>query len=151
MHAGLADSLRQICAASDGKVEFDRDAIERLIGDIEAGRRLPPNAFAIYYELVPALMEGRLDDARALFAELARQRPIELPFCILALGEPAMAEQEERYLRFMSNDPAYRHVFLAPSAEDLAAFKRQFASVMEPAGAGGAGAAGRAEGARSAS
>ena len=37
MHAGLADSLRQICAASDGKVEFDRDAIERLIGDIEAG------------------------------------------------------------------------------------------------------------------
>ena len=131
MHAGLADSLRQICAASDGKVEFDRDAIERLIGDIEAGRRLPPNAFAIYYELVPALMEGRLEAARALFAELALQRPIDLPFCIMALGEPAMAEKEARYLRFMSNDPAYRHVFLPPSAEDLAAFKRQFAGVME--------------------
>ena len=48
----------------------------------------------------------------------------------MALGEPAMAEKEARYLRFMSNDPAYRHVFLPPSAEDLAAFKRQFASVM---------------------
>ena len=107
MHAGLADSLRQICDASDGKVEFDRAAIERLIGEIAAGRRLSPNAFAIYYELVPALLEGRLDDARALFAELARQRAIEVPFRMLALGEPAMADQEERYLRFMSNDAAY--------------------------------------------
>ena len=130
MHAGLADSLRQVCAASDGKVEFDRGAIERLIGDIEAGRRLSPHAFAIYYELVPALMEGRLEEARALFAELARQRPIDLPFCIVALGEPAMMEKETRYLRFMKGDAADRRVFLPPSAEDLAAFKRQFASVV---------------------
>jgi hypothetical protein len=131
MHAGLADSLRQICTASDGKVEFDRAAIEQLIGEIEAGRRLSPNAFAIYYELVPALMEGRLPDAHALFSELARQRPIDVPFRIVALGEPAMATKEARYLRFMSSDAAYRHVFQPPSAEDLAAFKRQFASVME--------------------
>lgn len=131
MHAGLADSLRQICAASDGKVEFDRAAIERLIGDIEAGRRLSPNAFAIYYELVPVLIEGRLDDAPALFAELARQRPIDLPFRIVALGEPAIVEKEARYLRFMKGDAAYPHVFVPPSAEDLAAFRRQFASVME--------------------
>jgi hypothetical protein len=131
MHAGLADSLRQICAASDGKVEFDRVAIERLAGDIEAGRRVSPNAFAIYYELVPALMEGRLEDSRTLFAELARQRPIDLPFSMMALGEPAMAEKEARYLRFMNDDTAYHHVFLPPEAEDLAAFKRQFASVMD--------------------
>jgi hypothetical protein len=131
MHVGLADSLRQICAASDGKVEFDRAALERLIGDIDAGRRLSPNTFAIYYELVPALMEGRLEDARALFAELARQRPIDLPFCIMALGEPAMAEKEARYLRFMNGDTAFRHVFLPPSTEELTAFKRRFASVVE--------------------
>jgi hypothetical protein len=131
MHAGLADSLRQICAASDGKVEFDRVAIARLIGDIEAGRRLPPNAFALYYELVPALIEGRLEEARSLFAELARQRPIDVSFSVVAVGEPAMAEKEERYLRFMNGDTAYRYVFLAPSPEDLAAFKRQFANVVE--------------------
>ena len=131
MHVGLADSLRQICAASDGKVEFDRAAIERLAGEIEAGRRQAPNAFAIYYELVPALMDGRLEDARALFAELARQRPIDLPFSIMALGEPAMAEKEARYLRFMNGDTAFRHVFLPPSAEDLVAFKQQFTSVLE--------------------
>lgn len=131
MHAGLADSLRQICAASDRKVEFDRAAIERLIGDIDAGRRLSPNAFAIYYELVPALMEGRLDDAPALFAELARQRPIDLPFRIMALGEPTLAEKEARYLRFMKGDAAYSHAFVPPSVEDVAAFKRQFASVTE--------------------
>jgi hypothetical protein len=131
MHAGLADSLRQICEASDGKVAFDRGAIERLIGAIEAGRRLPPNAFALYYELVPALLEGRLDAAPALFAELAQQQPIEMPFRLLALGEPAMADRQQRYMRFMNDDSAYDHVFLPPSADDLAAFKRQFASVMD--------------------
>lgn len=130
MHAGLADSLRQICAASDGKVEFDRGAIERLIGDIEGGRRLSPSAFAIYYELVPALIESRLEDARLLFAELARQRPVELRFSVTALGEPGMMAKEARYLRFMNGDTAYRHVFLPPSAEDIAAFKGQFASVL---------------------
>lgn len=131
MHVGLADSLRHICAAAGDKVDFDRSAIERLIGEIEAGRRLSPNAFAIYYELVPVLIEGRLEDARALFAELARQQPIDLAFRMMALGEPAMADKEVRYLRFMNDDTAYRHEFLPPSPEDLAAFKRQFASVME--------------------
>ena len=131
MHAGLADSLRQVCEASDGTVDFDRRAIDRLIGEIEAGHRLPPNAFALYYELVPALLEGRLDAAPALFAELARQRPIETPFRMLALGEPALADREQRYLRFMNDDTDYEFSFLPPSAEDMAALKRQFASVME--------------------
>jgi hypothetical protein len=131
MHAGLADSLRQICEASDGKVAFDRAAIERLIAAIDGGRRLPPNAFAIYYDLVPALLEGRLEMARDLFAELGRQRPVETTFRMLALGDSAMADREQRYLRFMNDDTAYTYEFLPPSPEDLAAFKCQFASVME--------------------
>lgn len=131
MHGGLADSLRQICEASEGKVTFDRAAIERLIGEIESGHRVAPNAFALYYELVPALLEGRLDAAHDLFAELARQRPIEAPFRMLALGEPPLADRAERYLRFMNGDTAYKYVFLPPSPEDLTAFKRQFASIME--------------------
>ena len=131
MHAGLADSLRQICEASDGKLDFDRAAIERVIGGIDSGRRMPPNTFAIYYELVPALLEGRLDEAQALFAELAKQRPVETAFRMLALGEAAMADREQRYLRLMNDDRAYTYEFLPPSPEDLAAFKQQFASVME--------------------
>jgi hypothetical protein len=131
MHAGLADSLRQICDASDGKVAFDRPAVERLIGEIEAGHRLPPNAFALYYELVPALLEGRLEAAATLFTELARERPIEAPFRVMALGEPALADRAERYLRFMNDDTDYKFEFLPPSAEDLAAFRGQFGSVMD--------------------
>lgn len=131
MHAGLADSLRHICEASDGKVAFDRAAIDRLIGEIAEGRRLPPNAFAIYYDLVPALIEGRLDEAHGLFGQLAQQRPIEAPFRMLAIGEPAMADREERYLRLMNDDKAYTYVFLPPGSDDLAAFRRQFASVMD--------------------
>jgi hypothetical protein len=131
MHVGLADSLRQICAASDGQVAFDRQAIERLIGEAESGHRLSPNAFGIYYELVPALMHGRLAEAEALFAELARERAIETPFRTLVLGEPAMADKEARYMRFMAEDVPYQHVFLPPAAEELAAFRLQFASVLD--------------------
>jgi len=131
MHAGLADSLRQICDASEGKVPFDRAAIERMIGTIESGRRLSPHAFAIYYDLVPALINDRLDDARALFAELARERPVEASFQTLALGEAALADRAGRYLRFMNGDLTYKYVFLPPSAEDVAAFNRHFASVMD--------------------
>jgi HEXXH motif-containing protein len=50
---------------------------------------------------------------------------------MLALGEPALADRAERYLRFMNDDTDYKFEFLPPSAEDLAAFKRQFASVMD--------------------
>lgn len=131
MHVGLADSLRQICDASAGKVAFDRAAIERLASQSDSGRRLSPHAFAIYYDLVPALVEGRLDDARGLFAELAREQPVEASFQMLALGEPAMAHKAERYLRFMNGDLAYKYVFLPPSAEEAAAFRRQFADVMD--------------------
>jgi hypothetical protein len=131
MHAGLADSLRQICQASAGKVAFDRGAIDRLIAAIESGHRLPPNVFALYYELVPALLEGRLEEASALLAELGLQRPIQAPFRMLALGEPAFADRAERYLRLMNDDTDYKFEFLPPSAEDLAAFTRQFADVMD--------------------
>lgn len=131
MHVCLADSLRQICAASEGKVPFDRAAIERLIGQIESGRRLSPHAFAIYYDLVPALINGRFDDARSLFAELAREQPVEGSFRMLALGEPAMADRAERYLRFMNGDLTYKYVFLPPSAEEVTAFRRHIASVMD--------------------
>lgn len=130
MHAGLADSLRHLCEASDGKIAFDGHAIQRLIGEIDEGRRLPPNAFAIYYDLVPALIEGRLDEAGDLFGQLAQQRPVEAPFRLLAIGEPAMADREQRYLRLMNDDKAHSYVFLPPASDDLAAFRRQFASVM---------------------
>ena len=66
-----------------------------------------------------------------MFAELARERPLETQFRLLALGEPAIAEQTERYLRFMNNDPNYKYVFLPPSPDEVAAFKRQFAGVMD--------------------
>ncbi len=131
MHAGLADSLRQICVASEGKVVFDRPALEGLIGEIESGSRLSPNAFGIYYELVPALIQGRQAEAEALLAELACEQPIERPFRMLAVGEPAMADREGRYLRFMAEDFPYRHVFLPPEAEELAAFQGQLASVLD--------------------
>ena len=94
MHAGLADSLRQICDASDGKVEFDRAAIERLTAEIATGRRLPPNAFAHLLRAGAGPAGRQFSMPRASRSRsLARQQPIEAPLRVLALGEPAMADQ----------------------------------------------------------
>lgn len=131
MHGGLADSLRQICAASAGKVDFDRRAIERLADAADAGRRLRPVTFGVYYELVPALLSGERDEAERLFAALAHERPIEAPFQILALGDAELADRADRYLRHMNEDSDHQFQFLPPSREELAAFHRQFASVLE--------------------
>jgi HEXXH motif-containing protein len=131
MHLGLAESLRHLSERSAGKVDFDLPALTALIHTIEAGHRLPPLAFALYYDLVPELLAGNEETARALFAELAKQGPIGEPLQILGLDDPAMQDRAERYLRFMSDDEATPIEFVAPSREQVTAFKSQFASAVK--------------------
>ena len=131
MHMGLAESLRHLCERSDGKIAFDLPAMTALIRTIEAGSRLPPLAFALYYDLVPDLLAGNEAKAGALFAELGRQRPIVEPLSVLSLDEPAMQDRAERYLRFMSDDEAVPIEFVPPSAELVATFRSRFADAIK--------------------
>ena len=131
MHMGLAESLRHLCERSDGKIAFDLPAMTALIRTIEAGNRLPPLAFALYYDLVPDLLAGNEAKAGALFAELGRQRPIVEPLSVLSLDEPAMQDRAERYLRFMSDDEAVPIEFVPPSAELVATFRSRFADAIK--------------------
>jgi hypothetical protein len=126
MHGGLADSLRYILGESAGKVPFDRGAIERLILAIEDGQRFPPSTFALYYDLVPALLSGDHDAAAALFDALAHEQPIAAPLAVYGLDDPALASRRERYLRVMNGDEPYKFDFLAPAPAQAQAFRSQF-------------------------
>lgn len=131
MQAGLAASLRHIADASARKIAFDAAAIDRLIDRLAAaGSRFRPAAFGLYYELVPALIDGDRPRAEALFAALAREVPIAEPLRLLALGESALAGCADLYLRALNSEEGAAFEFLAPSENEVAAFKRHFGSVM---------------------
>lgn len=131
MHRGLAESLRHIHEQSSGKVAFDNAALTGVIRTIELGRRFPPSTFALYYDLVPALLRGDHDAAVALLNALVRERPIDSPLQVLALDHPALANRRERYLRFMDSDEPYKFDFLAPIPAKVESFMKHFAGACD--------------------
>jgi hypothetical protein len=126
MHHGLAESLRHIQDECAGRVPFDHAALARVAAAIEQGRRFPPSTFALYYDLVPALLRGDSASATALTDALARERPIEAPLAVLGLDDPVLADHRERYLRFMNSDEANKFDFLPPMPEQVRDFRNQF-------------------------
>jgi HEXXH motif-containing protein len=131
MHAGLADSLRHILERCDGVLSFDRRAIERLIAVLGEGQRFPPSTFALYYDLVPALLRDENDRAVGLVSALAQERPADTAMRVLPLGDPALAASEERYLRFLNSDDSCSFDFLPPSPEQVRAFMTQLSNVTD--------------------
>lgn len=131
MHHGLGASLIHIQEQCAGQVPFDQAALTRMIDDIGQRRRFPPSTFALYYELVPALLRGDIESAVALFHQLARERPIDAPLAVFALDDPALAGSRERYLRFMNGDEPYKFEFLPPAPEQVQDFRSQFARACD--------------------
>jgi HEXXH motif-containing protein len=131
MHQTLAGSLRYICDQSRGELAFDQDGIQRLIGRIEAGERFPPSTFALYYDLVPALLLGEEQRAKALFSELVREQPIVEPMRLLALDDPLLTTSAARYVSFMNSDGPIKHTFLPPPPGAVDSFAHRFASTLD--------------------
>jgi HEXXH motif-containing protein len=131
MHSTLAASLRYMCEQSRGELSFDEEAIQRLIGRLDAGERFPPSTFALYYDLVPALLMGEEQRAVALFNELAQEQPIIEPMRLLALGDPTASSNAERFIRFMNSDGPMKHTFRPPPAAVVDSFVQRFPSTLD--------------------
>lgn len=126
MHDGLATSLVHIREQCAGTVPLDESALRRIIDDIGLGRRFPPSTFALYYDLVSALLRGETETVAAVLDALGRERPIDAPFTVLSLDDPALARRLERYLRFMNADEGGKFDFLPPTLDDIRHFRVQF-------------------------
>jgi hypothetical protein len=123
MRSRLADSLDHIVERSRGLIAFDEPALARLIAGLRSGTRVSPDVFAIYYDLVESLLEGREDAGEALMAEIAAiGRPggdlAIVPFARSELG----ARTFDRYRRMMDTDPAAPYRFEEPPAEAATAY-----------------------------
>lgn len=126
MHDSLAESLRHILEQCAGRVPFDQAALTGIVTAIGQGHRFPPSTFALYYELVPALLAGDGDSTIALLDALARQRPIDAPLAVYALDDRRLAGRRERYVRFMNSEEASELEFLPPAPAQVQAFLHQF-------------------------
>jgi HEXXH motif-containing protein len=130
-HTALAESLRHILEQSRGDLSVDEEAIRRLMGRLEAGERFPPSTFALYYDLVPALLMGEQQRAEALFRALAQEQPILEPMRLVPLGDPKISPGAERYIRFMNSEGPMKHTFRPPRAAVVDSFVQRFPGTME--------------------
>lgn len=123
----LGASLRHVVEQARGQIAFDRDAIAALIARLERGERHPPLLFALYYELVDAVIEERWDNAEERFRRLAAIRPAPPGLQILALNDTSGADGG-RYRRLMCSDESLDINFLEPDADKANAFRARILS-----------------------
>jgi hypothetical protein len=120
----MAESLEHVAGESRGALALDEAKFRVLTASLREDRRFPPTAFALYYDLVDAVVEDRLDDAECCFAAIVAEKPIGRPLDYVTLDDallgPGMAA---RYGRMMDTDAANPHRFFAPPAEQSAAFR----------------------------
>lgn len=131
MHSGLAESLEHLCEQSEGAVDFDRPALERLCALLRDGVRFPPSTFALYYDLVPALEDGDRRQAELLFAGLAEERRAAAGISVHAIGEGSASHHAERYRRMMDAGQQLGFEFSSPSPALASEFEARFREAMD--------------------
>lgn len=122
MHQCLADSLAHIRAEAAGVAELDLAPLDRLVGAIGTGTRLPPAAFGWYYELAIALFGDRMAKAAEALARLGEigPRPAEVP--VVTLDDPHVTRHGDLYMRRMGQEASDDDI-VAPPPEMAAAFR----------------------------
>jgi hypothetical protein len=122
----LADSLGHIAERSRGIVSFDEKAVSRLIAKLRGHERFPPAMFALYYDLVDAILEDRQPDIVALFTELCRQNPISSVLTIANLDPAVIGPSAvNRYCRMMDTDELTRFQYTTPPLEEAQKFSKE--------------------------
>jgi HEXXH motif-containing protein len=120
-----AESLEHILRASRDVLPVDEAGLSAVLTALRGEERFPPGLFGLYYDLVDAISEDRLDDARDCFAAIVRQRPVEGPVAVVRLDDAEVgAGMSERYGRMLDTDAANPHRFFAPAPADSAAGTR---------------------------
>jgi hypothetical protein len=105
----LAKSLTAIVRAAEGRLEFEREALEQLIAAVRA-RPVRPAVMAIYSDLVEAIFSEDEPRTMSLLSELSQ--PVWRDPCaprIVNLADDELGpHQGDRYRRLLNDDPSIR-------------------------------------------
>jgi hypothetical protein len=116
----LAASLEHVADKSRGRLSFDERKLAGLTQDLRGDQRFPPTTFALYYDIVDAIFEKRLDDAERCLQSIVEERPIRRPLSFVAMDDATLsADMVKRFARMMDTDAATPHAFSAPEPRDV--------------------------------
>ena len=83
----MAESLEHVAGESRDILAVDEAKFRILTAALREDRRFPPTTFALYYDLVDAVVEDRLDEAERYFAAIVAEKPIGRPLDYVALDD----------------------------------------------------------------
>jgi HEXXH motif-containing protein len=101
---GLAQSLRTIFDSLDDSFSVNPDAVGRLLASVEAAP-VKPRIFGAYVELVTALFDDRIDEAKAILDELLSEDAAAASLRVVTIDDRELGlGQSERYRRLVNDD-----------------------------------------------
>ena len=119
MRGRLAESLRYIIAAMDGKVPVPKREMAAFLARLEGGP-VSPLVFGAYCDLVLALDTNAHDEAERLAAELAGAPNAPPGLRVIELADPDDDVQADRYRRLVDTDVDMPFAIHPPPASDAA-------------------------------
>jgi hypothetical protein len=119
MQTRLAESLRYILDQCAGRVPFPREGMAAFLDRVAAGP-VSPLVFGAYCDLVLALDSNALDEAQAIFSEIAAATNIRSGPNIIDLADPNLDVAANRYRRFADTDLTTPISIGPPKPEDAA-------------------------------
>jgi hypothetical protein len=85
LNRDFADGLEYVLQACTGQIEFPARPSEALLSRIRGGARETPFLYALYFELLEAIEQDRLNDAQALIARMVALKPSEAGILLTSL------------------------------------------------------------------
>lgn len=118
MQASLSESLKYLLTAAPEVFKDCASELRDCCQKMDAGKRAPPTAFGVYYDIVAAIESDAFDQAAAkaqLFIDLLRNDMADI--AIVRLGDEPVAGQTELYQRIMGEGNTDASGIRPPSPE----------------------------------
>jgi len=145
MRVRLGESLRHLSEQCRGVVEHDEARLEALAAALCRGERQSPAAFAHYYRLLRAVLNGEFDEAGREFAALAALEPLPAGLRIAPLAPHELGSCYPLYREMMNADTSVDLGFASPSESGFTAFRQRLESGLRLLRAGAPRLAGEIE------
>ena len=129
MRRRLADSLRHIARAIEGRIDFSSPALDAFLERLRRGP-VSPLVFGAYCDLVLAADAGDLDAAKRCLAEILGAQNHPGGPAIVDLADPRTDAAADRYARLVDTDPRRPFRIHPPPAAVAAAARKRIAEAF---------------------
>lgn len=129
MRGHLRISLAHVFSQAGSFLDIPLQRLDQFLSRVER-EPISPLAFSLYCDLVIAIEDEKLDEARALTIELIALPESANGLKIVELADPQKDSKARRYARFIDTDPEMPFQITAPTREMAADSRRKIAAAF---------------------